>query len=147
MTLLVPASSLIKRNRPAAMPTTSSVLAVVSKIWVMQSAVAVFLCVCVCFCFFFVETIFCKTVCFYFCRAETSLHCTDWQLNPSCFYSSVLKHRWSITGTECTPTSGPLGFISRLSFNVRALSCALVSPRGGKMKKPPNLTSSISSKR
>ena len=102
--------------------------------------------VCV-FLFFFVETIFCKTVCFYFCRAETSLHCTDWQLNPSCFYSSVLKHRWSITGTECTPTSGPLGFISRLSFNVRALSCALVSPRGGKMKKPPNLTSSISSKR
>lgn len=47
MMLLVPANSLIKQNRPAAMPTTSFLLAVMSRIWVMQSAGAVFVHVCV----------------------------------------------------------------------------------------------------
>ena len=97
----------------------------------LSSYVCVSVCVRVCV---FVETIFCKTICFYFCRAETSLHCTDWQLNPSCFYSSVLKHRWSITAAKCTPTAGPLGFF-HVSLLMHKLCVALWYLGGGQNEK------------
>lgn len=138
MTLLVPASSLIKRNRPAAMPTTSSVLAVVSKNMGHAECSGCLL-MHVCVCVFLWKPFSVRLSAF--TSAGLKPHFTVlWigltakpQLLLFLGFKAQVEHNWGRAHTDCwAPWLFP-----RLSFNARALCCALV-PRGGKMKKPPN---------